>query len=151
MINCRSLEGVDKSAVNSSRDLRLKILGKSQSVAAGFLTSESLFEALLYSSSDTHRLRHGAHLGTEFVFSVFKFFKCPARELYHDVVTRRSIPIQGAVSPIGYFVQRQTAGKLGRYKRDGKPVALEARAEEREVRGFISMTTTRSVFGSWAN
>ena len=29
----------------------------------------------------------------------------------------------------------------------GKPVALEARAEEREVRGLISMTTTRPVFG----
>ncbi len=33
----------------------------------------------------------------------------------------------------------------------GKPVALEARAEEREVRGLISMTTTRPVFGSCAN
>ncbi|OPY85002.1 MAG: hypothetical protein A4E71_02347 [Smithella sp. PtaU1.Bin162] len=33
----------------------------------------------------------------------------------------------------------------------GKPVALEASAEEREVRGLISMTTIRSVFGSWAN
>ena len=29
----------------------------------------------------------------------------------------------------------------------GKPVALEARAEEREVRGLISMTTTRPVVG----
>ena len=33
----------------------------------------------------------------------------------------------------------------------GKPVALEASAEEREVRGLISMTTTRSLTGSWAN
>ncbi len=33
----------------------------------------------------------------------------------------------------------------------GKPVALEARAEEREVRGLISITTTRPVLGSWAN
>jgi hypothetical protein len=33
----------------------------------------------------------------------------------------------------------------------GKPVAFEARAEEREVRGLISMTTTRPVLGSWAN
>ncbi|OPX82433.1 MAG: hypothetical protein A4E50_00347 [Methanosaeta sp. PtaB.Bin087] len=33
----------------------------------------------------------------------------------------------------------------------GKPVALEARAEERLVLGLISMTTTRSVLGSWAN
>jgi len=33
----------------------------------------------------------------------------------------------------------------------GKPVALEARAEDREVRGLISMTNTRPVFGSWAN
>ena len=33
----------------------------------------------------------------------------------------------------------------------GKPVALEARAEEREVLGLISMTTIRSLTGSWAN
>jgi len=33
----------------------------------------------------------------------------------------------------------------------GKPVAFEASADEREVRGLISMTTTRPVFGSWAN
>src|SRR5207249_2159355 len=33
----------------------------------------------------------------------------------------------------------------------GKPVALLARAEERETRGFISMTTMRPVFGSTAN
>ena len=33
----------------------------------------------------------------------------------------------------------------------GKPVALEARALERETRGFISMTTIRPVAGSSAN
>ena len=33
----------------------------------------------------------------------------------------------------------------------GKPVALEARAEERDVRGLISMMTTRPVLGSCAN
>jgi len=33
----------------------------------------------------------------------------------------------------------------------GKPVALEASADDRDVRGLISMTTTRSVFGSCAN
>ena len=33
----------------------------------------------------------------------------------------------------------------------GKPVALDANAEERDVRGLISITTTRPVFGSCAN
>ena len=33
----------------------------------------------------------------------------------------------------------------------GKPVALEARADERDVLGLISITTTLPVFGSWAN
>ena len=33
----------------------------------------------------------------------------------------------------------------------GKPVALEARAEERDTRGFISITTRRPVRGSTAN
>ena len=33
----------------------------------------------------------------------------------------------------------------------GKPVAFEARAEERDVRGLISMTTTLPLEGSWAN
>ncbi len=33
----------------------------------------------------------------------------------------------------------------------GKPVALEASAEERDTRGFISITTIRPVAGSTAN
>ena len=33
----------------------------------------------------------------------------------------------------------------------GKPVALDAKAEEREVRGLISITMILSVTGSWAN
>ena len=33
----------------------------------------------------------------------------------------------------------------------GKPVALEASAEERETRGFISITSTSSVSGLTAN
>ncbi len=33
----------------------------------------------------------------------------------------------------------------------GNPVALEARAEERDVLGLISITTTRPVRGLWAN
>ncbi len=33
----------------------------------------------------------------------------------------------------------------------GNPVALDAKAEEREVRGLISITTTLPVLGSWAN
>ena len=33
----------------------------------------------------------------------------------------------------------------------GKPVALEARAEDRETRGFISMTMILPVAGSTAN
>ena len=33
----------------------------------------------------------------------------------------------------------------------GKPVALEAKAEERDTRGFISITTMRPVSGSMAN
>jgi hypothetical protein len=33
----------------------------------------------------------------------------------------------------------------------GNPVALEAKADEREVLGLISITTTRPVLGSWAN
>ena len=33
----------------------------------------------------------------------------------------------------------------------GKPVAFDARADERDVLGFISMTITLSDTGSWAN
>jgi hypothetical protein len=33
----------------------------------------------------------------------------------------------------------------------GKPVALEASADERETRGFISITTRRPLCGSTAN
>jgi hypothetical protein len=33
----------------------------------------------------------------------------------------------------------------------GKPVAFDAKADERDVRGLISIITIRPVFGSWAN
>ena len=33
----------------------------------------------------------------------------------------------------------------------GNPVAFEASAEERDVRGLISMITIRPSFGLWAN
>ena len=43
------------------------------------------------------------------------------------------------------------AASLAEMSAIGKPVAFEARAEERDVRGLISMMTTRPVFGSCAN
>ena len=43
------------------------------------------------------------------------------------------------------------AASLAETSAIGKPVAFEASAEEREVRGLISMMTTRPVLGSCAN
>ena len=43
------------------------------------------------------------------------------------------------------------AASLAETSAIGKPVAFEASADERDVRGLISMITTRPVFGSCAN
>ena len=53
-----------------------------------------------------------------------------------------SLPISSRVNPTASFAATLAMGK---------PVALEASADERETRGFISMTTIRPVAGSMAN
>jgi len=40
---------------------------------------------------------------------------------------------------------------MAEIKAMGNPVAFEASADDREVRGLISMTTILPVSGSWAN
>ena len=49
------------------------------------------------------------------------------------------------------FVQRVTDCQLSRNLAIGNPVALEARAELLDTRGFISMTTIRPFSGLVAN
>ena len=50
-----------------------------------------------------------------------------------------------------YAFRVSPVASIAETKAMGKPVALDARAEEREVRGLISMTISRSVLGSWAH
>ena len=50
--------------------------------------------------------------------------------------------------PQGMSFNVSPAASIAETKAIGKPVALEARAEEREVRGLISITIIRSDTGS---
>ena len=53
--------------------------------------------------------------------------------------------------PHGISSNVSPAANIAEIKAIGKPVALEAKADERDVLGLISITTIRSVTGSWAN
>jgi hypothetical protein len=52
---------------------------------------------------------------------------------------------------VGNLVERVADRKFRRNLSDGKPVALEASAEDRETRGFISMMRIVTVSGFTAN
>ncbi len=52
---------------------------------------------------------------------------------------------------LGISSRRYPTASLAAILAIGKPVALDARAEERDTRGFISMTIIRPVFGLIAN
>ena len=78
-----------------------------------------------------------------------EFFEGEARDLGDDVVDRRlEAGRRGAAGDVVLeLVERVADGERAATLAMGKPVALEASAEERETRGFISMTTMRPSAG----
>ena len=81
-----------------------------------------------------------------------KLFKGKAWNLGDDIINRRlEVGRRYLGDVICQLIKVIAHGQLGRDLAMGKPVALDAKAEERETRGFISITTWRPVFGSTAN
>ena len=76
-----------------------------------------------------------------------------ARDLGDDVVDGRLERgrRRAAGDVVAQFVERVADRQLGGDLAIGKPVALDASAEERDTRGFISMTTMRPSSGLIAN
>ena len=77
-----------------------------------------------------------------------EFLEGEFRDLGDDIVDGR---LEAGGRDLGdvvvELVERVADGELGGDLGDGKPVAFEASAEERETRGFISITTMRPVSG----
>ena len=85
-----------------------------------------------------------------FGYSIFKSEEVKPT-LLDDIIVNN--PVENAYGYIDIISEPVLFAEYGEgdTRAIGKPVALEARAEEREVRGLISMTTIRSETGSWAN
>ena len=78
-----------------------------QSVAPCFQASDCFLERFFVSLTDTHDFTDGAHLGAQFIFHTFEFFKCPACEFDHDIIAVRYVFIQCAVFSARNVFQRE--------------------------------------------
>ena len=104
--------------------LFVKILGKTEPIAAVFQTANGLLKRLLVVASEAHDLAHGLHLGAQFISDALKFFEGPAREFHHDIVPGGGVSVEGAIPPVRDFIQGKAAGQQGGYPGDGKPRGL---------------------------
>ena len=101
---------------------------------------------------DAHRLSDRLHLRPERLVRTGELLEREPRELDDDVVERR-LEARGSrpSQVVGDLVQRVADGELGGDLRDRIPGRFDASADERETRGFISMTRSAPVSRSRAN
>ena len=138
--------------MSSSRGFIVEVFSKSQDQSVQFPENEWISETPPYNFCQCSLLRRQrASACPADLRRPSKFLKSPAGKFDDHIISPRRVFFQRSFPPIGNFIQCQSAASLARYKAIGKPVALEARAEDRDVRGLISMTTTRPSLGSWAN
>ena len=88
------------------------VLGKPESVTLVFERADGLLECFLVGLADAHHLADRPHLGAELVLGILELLETPAGELDDDIVAGGSVLVQRALAPIGYVVERQTAGEL---------------------------------------
>ena len=103
----------------------VEVFGEAQPVPSAFQRPYGFEKSLLVCFPDAHDLADGAHLRTQPVLNPFEFFKGPACELDHDIVSGRRVLVQSAVAPIGNFIQGQPGGEHGGHHRDGEAGGLE--------------------------
>ena len=129
------------------QDARLDFFGAD--ALAGLQRAHGLQQRLFEGAADGHDLADGLHLRTEGFVGAGKFLELPLGNLDDDVVERRlETGRRLARDVVGDFVERVADGELGGDFRDGKAGRLRRQsAEERETRGFISMTTMRPLCG----
>jgi len=111
--------------------------------------AEGLLQRFRERAADRHHLADGLHRGGQHRVGAREFFEGEARDLGDHVVDGRlEGGGHGAFGDVVLqLVERVADGEPRRDLGDRKPVALEARAEERETRGFISITTIRPSAG----
>ena len=112
-----------------------------------------LRERLLERAADRHRLAHRLHVGREAGVGARELLEREPRPLDDDVVDRRlEARRRRARDVVGDLLERvadrEPGGDLG--DREARSPSTPAR-EERDTRGFISMTTISSVAGLTAN
>ena len=114
--------------------------------------ADAFHQGLLEGAADRHHLADRLHLRTERSVGAGKFLELPLGNLDDHVVERRlEAGRRLARDVVGDLVERIADRQLAAIFAIGKPVAFDASAEERETRGFISITTMRPFFGLMAN
>ena len=111
-----------------------------------------LRERLAERAADRHRLADRLHVGGQRPLGSRELLEREPRDLGDHVVDRglerrRRDPGDVVVD----LLERVAAASFAAIFAIGKPVAFEASAEERDTRGFISMTTISPVAGLTAN
>ena len=128
-------------------DLCVEVLRAAKTIAADLQAADCLLESFFISLSDAHNFAYGAHLRAKLILYALELLKCPAGELDYNIIAVRNILVQRAVLCRRRISSKVSpAASIADTRAIGKPVALEARAEEREVLGLISMTMIRSVY-----
>ena len=112
----------------------------------------SAFCRLSGSPSDRHRFADRFHRRCQSRVRAGKFLEREPRHLSHDVVDcRLKAGRRHPGNIIVEFVQSITDSEFCGDLAIGNPVAFEASAEDRDTRGFVSMTTKRPSSGFTAN
>ena len=131
-------------AVERQRDDRL------EAVDAGLEAAQRLLQRLLERAADRHHLAHRLHLRGEAVVGAREFLEREARNLGDDVVDRRLERCRRRAARDVVAAARRACSRRRaspRSSRSGNPVAFDASADERDTRGFISMTSMRPSVG----
>ena len=134
-------------------DFRFVFAARVEAAQAGFQAAQGFLEAFLM-------VRPIAITSpTDFICVVRRssaagnFFKGETRDFGHDIVDGRLERRRGTTAGdvVAQLVQRKADSQFGRYFGNREAVALEANAEERLTRGFISITIISPFSGFTAN
>ena len=104
--------------------LAVEVLGKAQTVAAGFQGADGLLEGFLVGLTNGHDFAHGTHLSAQLVLDALELLKGPASELQNNVLAVGNVLVQAAELAVGNLVQGQAGSQHSGNQGDGEAGCL---------------------------
>ena len=102
----------------------MEILGKSETIAACFETSDSLLESLLIGLAYAHYLADSSHLCAELVLCTLELLECPASKLDNNIVAVGNVLVKSSVLAAGNVFECKTAREHCRNESDRETCCL---------------------------